>query len=264
MDLQLTGKVAVIPGGSGPIGRATAVVLAQEGAQVVLTARDVASLDAAVAEVKAARGAAGVPAVRCNEHGEASLATMADEVVRRMGGIDILVYCAAPRVRATVGYGEAAFPDPEGTAEELNVKVWGGVRCSRAVLPHMKAKGWGRIVLLTGSNYRNSGSTGGAIRNAAILPLAKNMADEFGQYGINVTAVSPGAVLTEKTLARAERSGMTMAEFEASVAKDTAIRRMVTAEEVAWVIAFLCSPKGVSISGDVVAVTGGSGTGIYY
>jgi len=265
MDLQLAGKVAIVTGATGPLGRATALVLAQEGASVVMAARTQATLDAAVAQVQAQAGGGSVTGLLCDVTNDASVEDMVDEVVRRFGSVDILVHSAAPSVRSGGASGaNEALPDREAFNAEMDVKLFGAVRCVRAVAPHMEAAGWGRIVLLSGTNARNSGSAAGSMRNASVIALAKNLADEYGPKGINVSTVNPGIVKTEKTPGRAQRLGMTLEAFEASVGRETAIGRMVTGEEVAWVIAFMCSPKSVSIAGDVVTVSGGAGKAIYY
>ena len=263
MDLQLAGKVAIITGATGPLGRAAALVLAQEGATVVMAARTQATLDAAVKQVQDAGG--NVTGIVCDVTNDVSVDDMVDEAVRQLGGVDILVHSAAPSVRSGGASGpNDALPDRDAFNAEMDVKLFGAVRCVRAVTPHMEASGWGRSVLLSGTNARNSGSAAGSMRNASVIALTKNLADELGPKGINVSTVNPGIVRTEKTPGRAQRLGMTLEDFEASVGRDTAIGRMVTAEEVAWVIAFICSPKSVSIAGDVVTVSGGAGKAIYY
>ena len=263
MDLQLAGKCAIISGGSSPIGRAAAIALAQEGVRVALAARTPDLLEAAVAEVRGASGG-HVVGLQCDVTDDVSVERMVAEAAQTLGSVDILVNCASPRVRSGGGGLEAAFPKPEDVIAEMNVKVFGALRCARAVVPYMRAQGWGRIVNLSGTNGRTSGASGGSMRNASVVALTKNLADELGSLGINVTAVNPGVVRTEKTPDRAQRMGMTVEAFEASVGAESAIGRMVTAEEVAWVIAFLCSPRSVSISGDQVTVSGGWGKTIFY
>ena len=262
MNLELTGKNAIITGGSGPIARATAEVLAQEGVGVALASRTRETLEAAAREV-AAKTRGRVIGIPTDVTDNASVEQMVQQALSQLGSVDILVNCAVPRVRSGVE-GGATFPAEEQFHAELDVKVMGYLRCAKAVAPLMQARGWGRIVNLSGLNARNSIATLGAIRNVSVVAMTKNLADQLGPDGINVTVVHPGAVKTERTLERAERMGMTLEQFEASVAGANAIGRMVTAEEVAWVIAFLCSPRSVAISGDVVTVGGGAGKAIYY
>ena len=98
--------------------------------------------------------------------------------------------------------------------------------------------------------------------------LTKNLADELGPNGINVTCVHPGVTRTEKTAAvvqrRAEAAGVKPAEIERRMAETNTIRHLVTAEEVADVVVFLASPKSIAINGDVIAAGGGAPGAIYY
>src|SRR6185436_13052730 len=101
---------------------------------------------------------------------------------------------------------------------DVNVKVMGYLRCAREVAPLMAANGWGRIVNVSGLGARSTGSAVGSIRNVGVAALTKNLADELGRSGINVTVVHPGLTRTEKTpgviAARAERMGVSAEEAE--------------------------------------------------
>src|SRR5579871_300081 len=189
MDLELDGKRAVVTGGSRGIGLAIARALAAEGCDVALVARDAAALDAAAAALAAAAGTT-VISVPCDTGDDASVAAMAAEVNRRLGGADILVNAAArPNTGAVVGidgFDAAEF------GEQVNVKVLGYLRCARAFVPGMRAAGWGRIINISGLAARSTGSVTGTVRNVAVAALTKNLADELGRDGINVTVVHPG------------------------------------------------------------------------
>ena len=132
----------------------------------------------------------------------------------------------------------------------------------------MRAKGWGRIVNISGLAARNAVSTVGSMRNIAVAALTKNMADELGPAGINVTVVHPGATRTERTApmlaARAQSQGSTVLEAEAKMAATNSIKHLVDAQEVAHVVAFLCSPKSRAINGDAIAAGGGAQGSIHY
>jgi NAD(P)-dependent dehydrogenase (short-subunit alcohol dehydrogenase family) len=132
----------------------------------------------------------------------------------------------------------------------------------------MKARGWGRIINVSGLAARQTGSPFGSIRNVAVAAMTKNLADELGPHGINVTVVHPGMTVTERTpglLAEwAEALGVTAAEAEARVAAGISIGRIVTAEEIADVVTFLASPRSVAVTGDAVAVGGGTRGPIHY
>ena len=268
VDLELVGKRAVVTGGSRGIGLAVAKALSAEGAHVALVARDAAKLEEARKAVVAAGGlAAGqVIAVSCDTGDDHAVRHMAADVAAAFGGVDILVNAAA-RVNTGATAGLEQFDEDEFN-EQLNVKVLGYLRCARAVAPSMKANGWGRIINVSGLAARSSGAITGTVRNVAVAAMSKNLADELGHHGVNVTVVHPGMTVTEKTpeilALRAERAGVTVAEVEKRLGASVSIGRLVTAEEVASVVAFLASPKSVAINGDAITVGGGAVGPIYY
>jgi NAD(P)-dependent dehydrogenase (short-subunit alcohol dehydrogenase family) len=265
MDLELAGKRAVVTGGNRGIGLAVARALAAEGCDVALVARDSAALDTARESLAAASGRT-VLALPCDTGDDESVTAMAAAVTAGLGGADILVNAAArPNTGAVVGidgFDVAEF------SEQVNVKVLGYLRCVRAFVPHMRAAGWGRIINVSGLAARSTGSITGTVRNVAVAALTKNLADELGKDGINVTVVHPGVTVTEKTreilAGRAERAGVSVAEVERQIGASVSIGRIVTAQEVANVIAFLASPKSVAVNGDAIAVGGGAVGPIYY
>src|ERR1700733_6764028 len=265
MDLELTGKRAVVTGGNRGIGLAVARALAAEGCDVALVARDKAALDAARAPLAAASGRT-VLALPCDTGDDESVAAMAAAVTEGLGGADILVNAAA---RANTGavVGIEGF-DAAEFGEQVNVKVLGYLRCIRAFVPHMRAAGWGRIINVSGLAARSSGAITGTVRNVAVAAMTKNLADELGKDGINVTVVHPGVTVTEhtpQTLAlRAERAGVSVPEIERRIGASIGIGRLVTAEEGATVVAFLASPKSVALNGDAITASGGNVGPIYY
>jgi NAD(P)-dependent dehydrogenase (short-subunit alcohol dehydrogenase family) len=267
MDLELKGKRALVTGGSRGIGKAVARALAREGADVALLARDRARLAAAAAELSADFGGR-VVAVVADTGDDAGVERAVTEAASLLGGsIDILVnaaaepggYAAPPKL----GEIEAAF-----LQREIDIKVMGYVRTARAVAPQMKARGWGRIVNVSGLAARQSGNAVGSIRNVAVAALTKNLADELGPSGINVTVVHPGQTRTERTAAmvaaQAKAQGVSEDAILQRMAEANSIRRVVDAAEVADVIAFLASPKSIAINGDAIAVGGGVPRAIHY
>ncbi|MDA0162297.1 SDR family oxidoreductase [Solirubrobacter ginsenosidimutans] len=236
MDLQLNGRRAIVTGGSKGIGLATARALAAEGARVAVVARGVEALGAAAREL----GGIAVPA---DTGSDESVTAMVAAVVETFGGVDILVNAAANVNQG--GFGE------ETLEEQLNVKVRGYLRCARAVAPYMVGQGWGRIINVSGLAARQTGSVVGSVRNVAVAALTKNLADELGPAGINVTVVHPGPTITER-------------QPPASAVAHVSIGRAITAAEVADVITFLASPRSVSINGDAIAVGGGTKGAIHY
>lgn len=266
MDLQLSGRRALVTGGSRGIGRAVAGALAAEGAAVAVAARSGDALEHTAAELSA-RYDRAVYAIIADTGDDESVRAMVTEARARLGGVDILVNCAA-----TPG-GQARPPTlAEITAEafwaDVNVKVMGYLRCAQAVAPGMVAAGWGRIVNVSGLAARSTGSTIGSIRNVSVAALTKNLADELGPSGVNVTVVHPGLTRTEATAgvlaARAAAAGVEPAEIERGWARGATIGRVVDAAEVADVVTFLASPRSVSINGEAIACGGGTPGPIHY
>lgn len=266
MDLELTGKVALVTGGSKGIGKAVARQLASEGVSVAIAARTEDVLRATATELAEETGQRIFPVV-VDTGDEDSVRSMVDQVAAELGRVDILVNSAA------VPGGGGPPPALEAiTAEafwaDMNVKVLGYLRAAQAVVPLMRAQGWGRIVNISGLAARSAGSTIGSMRNVSVAAMTKNLANELGPHGINVTVVHPGMTYTERMpavfAARAEAQGISVEEAEAQFASGNSIRHLVTAEEVADVITFLASPRSIAINGDAIAVGGGAGTAIHY
>jgi NAD(P)-dependent dehydrogenase (short-subunit alcohol dehydrogenase family) len=267
MDLELTARRALVTGGSRGIGKAIALALAQEGADVALLARNAQALAAAASELSAATGRR-VVGVRADTTQDDAVHAAVAEAVRLLGGpIDILVNAAAE---------PAGFAAPPKLGEitsgffhaEMDTKVMGYLRCVREVAPAMRSRGWGRIVNISGLAARQSGNTVGSMRNVAVAALTKNLADELGPHGINVTVVHPGLTRTERTAplvaARAAAQGVAPEVVESQMAAGNSIGRIVDASEVAHVVAFLCSPKSRAINGDAIAAGGGAPRSIHY
>jgi len=259
MDLQLKGKRALVTGGSRGIGKAIAWALAREGVDVALLARAPDALHAAAAELASQTGRRVV--------GVVVRQAVAQAVSALGGSIDILVNAAAE---------PAGFAGPPKLAQitgaffhgELDTKVMGYIRCAREVVAGMQTQGWGRIVNVSGLAARQTGNAVGSIRNVAVAALTKNMADELGASGINVTVVHPGVTRTERTAplvaARAAAQGVAAQVIEDQMAAANSINHLVDAAEVADVVAFLCSPRSRAINGDAIAVGGGVPRGIHY
>jgi NAD(P)-dependent dehydrogenase (short-subunit alcohol dehydrogenase family) len=266
MDLELTGKVAVVTGGSRGIGKAIARELALEGVDVALIARNPETLEATRRELadQTGRRIIGVTADTSNDD---SVRAMGRQVLETFGRVDILVNSAAapggqqppPRLHEI---------DTANFDAELHTKVLGYLRCAREFAPSMREHGWGRIVNISGLAARQTGTILGSVRNVSVVALSKNLADELGPHGINVNTVHPGTTRTERTegvvAARAEATGQTPEEVEKQMANGNTIRQIVDAREVAYVVTFLCSPKSIAINGDVIAAGGGALRAIHY
>jgi NAD(P)-dependent dehydrogenase (short-subunit alcohol dehydrogenase family) len=266
MNLELEGKTALVTGGSRGIGKAIARELALEGAEVVVAARGLEGLEQTAKELESETGRR-VIAIQADTGSDESVRAMVEAAVSALGRVDILVNCAARPL------GRGPVPGAEEITGELfqadiNIKVMGYLRCVREVVPHMKQHGWGRIINISGHAARQAESIIGSIRNVAVVAMTKNLADELGPFGINVTVVHPGLTWTERMpeliAERAQKQGVSEDEMRRRLHEANSVRRVIDAREVAWVVAFLASPKSVAITGDVIPAGGGVGRNIYY
>ena len=266
MDLQLNGKIALVTGGSRGIGKAIARALVDEGVSVAIVARGAEALTEAAAEIEAATGKRVLTAT-VDTSDTASVRAMTEFVIGELGRIDILVNNAARPGGAPPQPGIENLPDEIFTTE-MNTKVLGYLRCAREVVPLMKANGWGRIINISGLAARQTGNAVGSMRNVAVAALTKNLADELGPFGINVTCVHPGLTWTEGVArtfqAQSERRGETLDAARQRLADQNAVRRVIDSADIANLVAFLASPLSVAVTGDSIAAGGGVGRAIHY
>ncbi|PFE48298.1 SDR family oxidoreductase [Bacillus cereus] len=257
MDLKLSGKKALIVGGSRGIGKATARQLALEGVDCTICSRNESSLKIAAEELAQETNRNIYPIVADTTDPD-SILNLVEKSAAAMGGIDILVNSGA-RVGGFEPEDFNSIKD-ELILKDFEEKYMGYFRCIRAVAPYMIENNWGRIISISGlaarigGNYFSSGP-----RNASVVHLTKSASLELGKHGINVNAVYPGIVDTEMF-----RNRVTNEEALRQMAALNAIGRLITVEEIANVITFLASPLAASITGDVISVTGGIGDTVFY
>jgi NAD(P)-dependent dehydrogenase (short-subunit alcohol dehydrogenase family) len=265
LDLQIENKKAVITGASRGIGKATARRLALEGCDLVICARSDGPLQATAAELSAETGRK-VIGITCDTMDDGSIRRFIAEASQQLGGIDILVNSAA-RVGGAPGTIETVLDTD--VLKDFEEKVVGYLRCSREAIPHMKQAGWGRIINVSGGAGRNPNTAvSGGVRNTGVINLTKSMANTLGPFGINVNAIYPGQTVTEVSLERlaeqSRRENRSVDAILAEQAQATLLRHLVTAEDIANVVAFLCSPLSVSITGEAIAVNGGTSSDVHY
>ncbi|MXZ91309.1 MAG: SDR family oxidoreductase [Chloroflexi bacterium] len=267
MDLELGGKAAIVTGGSRGIGKAVARVLAADGCRVVITGRYADTLSAAAEEIAGDTGGSVTPIVADMTSAEQVNAMVAQAADALGGRIDILVNNAA--APGGLARGRLSEILDEDVLLDLDTKVMGYLRCARAVAPYMQQQGWGRIVNVGGLSARRAeGNLSAGVRNSGLSNLTKYLAEELGGDGVCVNLVHPGTTRTERSgpmyAEQAEREGVTVEEVERRVAARNSTRRIVDAEELAWVVAFLASPRSIALSGETIAAGGGAGTNVYH
>ena len=246
MDLGLSGRVAIVTGGAQGIGRAICERFAAEGARVV-----VADIDGKGAQETASvlreRGGEAI-AVTCDVVDGAAVDALAETALKMFGAIDILVNNAG--FTRDMRIGKMAEADWDSV---VDVILKGAFQCTRAVLPSMAERSWGRIVNISSRAYLgNPGQANYSAAKAGLLGFTRAMSLEAGRNRITVNAVAPGIVETE-----AVRSLPHFDKIKANAEKTVAIQRMGRVEDVADAVAFLASDRAGYISGEVLHVTGG-------
>ena len=257
MDLGLNGKVALVAAASQGLGRAVAEELAAEGASLILCARHDAALQETCAAIAAAHGTP-VLGLATDVADPAAVARLVEAGLARFGRIDVLVT-------------NAGGP-PAGTFDTLSAEQWDAatrllltsvVELTRAVLPGMKARGWGRILNVTSISVKQPVANlmlSNSLR-AAVTGMARTLATEMAPFGITVNNILPGYTRTERVVGLAEataaREGISAEAATARWEAEIPMRRLGEPREFAALAAFLCSERASYITGTSVPVDGG-------
>ena len=243
---RFTGQVALITGGARGIGAATAARLAAEGADVVI-----ADFDLEAAQETAA--AIGGRAVQCDVTSREQVEAAVAEAAAPTGRLDILVTCAGI-IRDNLLH---KMNDDDWDAV-INTHLKGTFLSVQSAQKLMVAQKSGSMVLISSTSaLGNRGQANYSTAKAGLQGLAKTLAIELGPFGIIVNSVAPGFIATAMTEQTAARMGVPFEEFTAAVAAQTPVRRVGQPEDVAGVIAFLCSADASYVSGQVIYVRGG-------
>jgi len=272
MELGLKGKTAVVAGASRGIGKAIALELAREGVDVVVAARGIGTLEKSAEDIARATGSKVVPLV-FDATDRASAEALIERAAADLGSLNILVNSASLPSGSPSAIGPIDTIDEEAFLNDFNVKYMGALRLSRAAIPHMKKAGYGRIITISGGNARTPGNLSGGARNASLVHLSRTLAMQFGRDGITSNCIHPGITRTERTpellAERAAKAGTTpeaveQADYRAGSPRANAIGRMVDAQEIGWLAAFLASEKAAAITGELVSPNGGQGNTVFY
>lgn len=252
MEFGLKGKVAIVTGGTEGIGKATALTLAREGAKVAICARGQPLLDAVAAEITKAGGE--VLALSADMSKAADVERFINAVVKHFGGIDILVNNAGTSKRGKF----LELTDDEWSAD-LELKVFGAVRCSRLVIPHMKKRGGGRIINITisGAKQPAAESYPTSVSRAAGLAITKALSKEFAADNILVNTICIGKIKSGQHERRYTKDGISADEYYGKLGKDIPMKRAGEAQEVANVITFLASDAASYVTGTSINLDGG-------
>jgi len=263
MDFGLKNRTALVTGGGRGIGRAIALALADQGMDIAICGRTPETLDATAADIQA-RGVRAWP-IRADVSKLEDIQRFIAEAHAAAGRIDVLVNNAVSSLSAPVDE-----QTDEHWRHHLDVKLMAYIRSAREVLPLMAVNKWGRIVNIGGMTARIAAPlrvTNGVV-NAGVSNFTKQFAGHAGAHNVTINCVHPGMTTTDRMMAIFERqaadAGVTVDDIAAERATEYPLGRLIQPEDIARAVLFFCSPLADMVTGQSIAVDGGSGTSVNY
>jgi 3-oxoacyl-[acyl-carrier protein] reductase len=256
MELGLKDKVVAITGGTDGIGKAAALIFAREGAKVAVCGRDAGRVESTGAAL--AKLGAGHLALAADIGTAKGVKAFIDAIIARYGRLDVLVNNAGTSMR-----GKFLEVTDEQWQTDIDLKVFGALRCTRLAIPHMKKQGGGRIINITISSAKQPGaeSMPTSVSRAAGLAITKALSKEFAPDNILVNTVCIGKIKSGQHQRRYEKAGISADEYYGKMVKDIPMKRVGEADEAAAAIVFLASDAASYVTGTSINLDGGiSGT----
>ena len=252
MDLQLSGKIALVTGASRGLGLGSARALVGEGCHVAICARTADRLESAAGDLRTAAGSDTlVAAIQADVSTPEGAERAVAETVRQLGGIDILVN------NVGVAKGGGLLDTPDAVWQEaFDHTLFPAIRASRAALPHFQTRGGGVILIISSIFGREAGGRMAYnVVKAAEISLGKSLAQQLAKDNVRVVTIAPGSILFPggSWHARQQADPDGIAEF---VKRELPFGRFGTTDEIGNVVAFLASPRASWISGTTVVVDG--------
>jgi len=251
MTGRFDGRTALVTGGGRGIGAATAIRLAAEGATVVISDVDLEPAEAVAAQIRSQ----GRPAlaVACDVTDRAAVEALVTRAVSDYGGLDILVTCAGV-LRDNLIH---KMTDTDWDLV-VDTHLKGTFLCAQAAQRAMVAARRGKMVFLSSNSaLGNRGQANYSAAKAGIQGMTRTLAIELGPFNINVNAIAPGFIETRMTQAVAQRTGIDYEDLKRVAAERTPLRRIGRPEDIAGIIAFLCSDDASFVTGQTIYATGG-------
>lgn len=249
--MRFANQVALVTGGGRGIGATTAALLAGQGAAVAVADLDRGPCEEVVAGIREAGGQA--IAIACDVTNREQVEAMVEQTARELGRLDALVTCAGILRDNLI---HKMSDDDWDSVMSTHLK--GSFLAAQAAQRVMVAQRRGKMVMLSSTSaLGNRGQANYATAKAGLQGFARTLAIELGPWGINVNVVAPGFIETRMTRTKAERMGVDFEKLKQEYAANIPLRRVGQPEDVANVIAFLCSEESSFVSGQTIYVAGG-------